>query len=77
VNLSVRYERIRVVFTERERGTSTHESEHEAMAEPAEGRSICVFRFIAPQGGWRLVYHRVSLDDPDQRARCQGAVRSA
>jgi hypothetical protein len=66
-----------VVFAGRERGTSTYEREHEAMAEPAEGRSICIFRFIATQGGWRLVYHHVSLDDPDQLARFQRAVRSA
>ena len=48
-----------VVFTERERGTYTHDSEHEAKSEVSEGRTICVFRFIAQQGGWRLVYHRV------------------
>jgi SnoaL-like protein len=50
-----------VVFTERERGTITHDndSEHEATSEVSEGRTICVFRFIAAQGGWRLVYHRV------------------
>jgi ketosteroid isomerase-like protein len=48
-----------VVFTERERGTYTRGSEHEAKSEVSEGRTICVFRFIAQQGGWRLVYHRV------------------
>ncbi len=50
-----------VVFTERERGTYTRasDSEHEATSDVSEGRTICVFRFIAAQGGWRLVYHRV------------------
>jgi ketosteroid isomerase-like protein len=66
-----------VVFTARERGTSTHESEPEAMTEHAEGRSICIFRSIATYGGWRLVYHHVSLDDPDQLVRFRRAVRSA
>ncbi len=40
-------------------------------------RSICIFRFIAAQGGWRQVYHHVSLDDADQLARYQRAVRGA
>ncbi len=66
-----------VVFTGRERGTYTHDSEHEAMSELSEGHSICIFRFISEQGGWRQVYHHVSLDDPDQLARYQRAVRSA
>jgi ketosteroid isomerase-like protein len=66
-----------VVFTERERGTYTHEGAPEARSDLAEGRSICIFRFIAPQGGWRLVYHHVSLDDPDALARYQSAVRRA
>lgn len=66
-----------VVFTGHERGTYTHDSEHEAMTELAEGRSICIFRFIAEQGGWRQVYHHVSLDDADQLARYQRAVRGA
>jgi ketosteroid isomerase-like protein len=47
------------VFTERERGSHTSGSEREAQPEVSEGRTICVFRFIAAQGGWRLVYHRV------------------
>src|SRR5271165_2644352 len=34
-----------IVFTEREHGTYTHESEHEATSEALEGRSICIFRF--------------------------------
>ncbi|MGZ3679524.1 MAG: YybH family protein, partial [Ktedonobacterales bacterium] len=65
-----------VVFTERERGTYTRDSEHDAMSE-LSGSSICIFRFIAEQGGWRLVYHHVSLDDSDQLARYQRAVRGA
>lgn len=53
-----------VVFTERERATTTHDSDgaHEAtsrVSDVSEGRTLCVFRFIAAQGGWRLVYHRV------------------
>ena len=50
-----------VVFTQRERATSTHanDSNHEATSEGFEGRTLCVFRFLAQQGGWRLVYHRV------------------
>ena len=64
-----------VVFTGRERGTYTHDSEHDVMSELPEIRSICVFRFIAEQGGWRQVYHHVSLDDADQLARYQRAVR--
>jgi hypothetical protein len=66
-----------VVFTGRERGTYTHDSEHEAMSELPAIRSICIFRFIAEQGGWRQVYHHVSLDDADQLARYQRAVRGA
>lgn len=70
-----------VVFTGREHGSytgaSTPDSEHEAMAELADVRSICVFRFIAAQGGWRQVYHSVSIDDADQLARYQHAVRGA
>ena len=62
-----------VVFTEREHATYTPDSEHDAMSKVAEGRSICVFRFIAEQGGWRLVYHHVSLEDADQLARFQRA----
>jgi hypothetical protein len=68
-----------VVFAGRERGTYTRDGEHEALSELPEIRttSICVFRFIAEQGGWRQVYHHVSLDDPDQLARFQRAVRGA
>ena len=66
-----------VVFTGSEHGTYTHDSEHEAMSELPEIRSICIFRFIAAQGGWRQVYHHVSLDDADQLARYQRAVRGA
>ena len=68
-----------VVFAGRERGTYTHDSEHEAMSELPEMRTtcICIFRLIATQGGWRQVYHHVALDDPDQLARFQRAVCSA
>jgi hypothetical protein len=73
-----------VVFTGREHGTyttdtreSAHPVEHEAMSALPAIRSICIFRFIAAQGGWRQVYHHVSLDDPDQLARYQRAVRGA
>ncbi len=66
-----------VVFTGRERGTYTPDGEHEAMSELSEVRSICVFRFISEQGGWRQVYHHVSLADADQLARYQRAVRGA
>jgi hypothetical protein len=66
-----------VVFTGREHGTYTSDSERTPMSDLAEGRSICIFRLIAEQGGWRQVYHHVSLDDPDQLARYQRAVRGA
>ena len=68
-----------VVFAGRERGTYTRDSEHDASPERPEIRTscICVFRFIAEQGGWRQVYHHVSLDDPDQLAQFQRAVRGA
>jgi hypothetical protein len=64
-----------VVFTGREHGAYTPESERDAMSELTEVRSICIFRFIAEQGGWRQVYHHVSLADPDQLARLQRAAR--
>ena len=70
-----------VVFTGRERGTYTRADtpggEHGAPSELSEGRSICIFRFIAEQGGWRQVYHHVSPEDADQLARFQRAVRGA
>jgi hypothetical protein len=66
-----------VVFIGRERGAYTRDSEREAMTELPDIRSICVFRFIAEQGGWRQVYHSVSFDDADQLARYQLAVRGA
>jgi hypothetical protein len=65
-----------VVFTGREHGAYTSGSEQEVVADRAEVRSICVFRFIPQQGGWRLVYHLVSMDDADELARLQRAVRS-
>jgi SnoaL-like domain len=68
-----------VVFAGRERGAYTHDGEHEARSELPEIRTtcICVFRFVTTQGGWRQVYHHVALDDPDQLARFQRAVRGA
>jgi len=71
-----------VVFAGREHSTYTRDSytrdsEHDAMVELPEIRSICVFRFIAEQGGWRQVYHHVSLDDAHQLAQYQRAVRGA
>lgn len=72
-----------VVFTGREYGTYTgtdtraSDSEHQATPELPDVRSICIFRFIAAQGGWRQVYHSVSVDDADQLARFQHAVRGA
>lgn len=72
-----------VVFTGRERGTHSHASEqgseqgseHEATSGLSEVRSACTFRFIPTQGGWRQVYHHVSLSDPDQLAQLQRAAR--
>lgn len=70
-----------VVFAGRERGTYTSDGNgaREALSERPEVRTtcICVFRFIPAQGGWRQVYHQVSLDDADQLVRFQGAVRGA
>jgi SnoaL-like domain len=66
-----------VVFTGREHGAYSQGSEQEATADLADVRSICIFRFIPEQGGWRQVYHHVSLPDPEQLARFQHAVRGA
>jgi len=66
-----------VVFTGSEHGSYTRDGERDAMSELAEVRSICIFRYIATQGGWRQVYHHVSLDDTDQLAQYQRAVRGA
>lgn len=66
-----------VVFTGREHGaytTDTPEGEREVTSGLSEVRSICIFRFVTAQGGWRQVYHHVSLSDPDQLARYQLAV---
>ena len=63
-----------VVFTERERGISTTNGEHAAPTE-LSGRTVCVFRFITSQGGWRLIYHRVSLDDRSDIAKAQSGMR--
>src|SRR5215472_4928932 len=43
-----------VVFTGREHGAYTLERERDANSELTEVRAICIFRFIAEQGGWRL-----------------------
>ena len=66
-----------VIFTGRERGTYTPDSTPEALSGLSEIRSICIFRFIATQGGWRQVYHHVALDDPEALARYQRAARRA
>jgi hypothetical protein len=66
-----------VVFAGRERGTYTHDSAPEALSDLPAIRSIGIVRFIAPRGGWRLVYHHVSLADPDGLARYQRAARRA
>ena len=68
-----------VVFTGRERGTYTPDGERKPVSELPEIRTtcICVFRFVTTQGGWRQVYHHVSIDDADQLARYQRAVRGA
>ena len=63
-----------VVFTGREHGAYTSDSDHQATDELPDVRSICIFRYIAAQGGWRQVYHSVSIDDADQLARYQRAV---
>jgi ketosteroid isomerase-like protein len=64
-----------VVFTMRERATVRQHSEHDGMTDRLEGRTSCIFRFIASQGGWRLIYHQVSLSDPETLARIQRGVR--
>ncbi len=66
-----------VVFAGREHGAYARDSEREAMTELPAIRSICVFRFIATQGGWRQVYHHIALDDAEQLARYQRAVRGS
>jgi ketosteroid isomerase-like protein len=58
------------IFTMRERGTAAHCGN----TEPAEGRTLCIFRFLESQGGWRLIYHQVSLTDPETFARLRGEV---
>jgi hypothetical protein len=63
------------VFTERERGTDTPHGEQRGTSELVEGRTSCIFRFMASQGGWRLIYHQVSLSDPSGLARLQRSVR--
>ena len=63
-----------VVFTMRERGTIRQHGEHNEMTDLIEGRTTCIFRFIRSQGGWRLIYHQVSLSDPGSFARLQRAA---
>ena len=65
-----------VVFTMRERGTVRQPGGNNEMTDVVEGRTSCVFRFIGSQGGWRLIYHQVSLSDPDSLARLQRAMRA-
>ena len=64
------------VFTMRERATLGQNGEHDGTSDPLEGRTSCVFRFITSQGGWRLIYHQVSLSDPDSLGRLQRGVRA-
>lgn len=66
-----------VVFTGREHGEYAHESEGETVSERPDVRTrcICIFRFIPEQGGWRQVYHHVSVDDAEALARFQRAAR--
>jgi ketosteroid isomerase-like protein len=64
------------VFTMRERGTIKQQDENGGVTEPVEGRTSCVFRYIETQGGWRLIYHQVSLSSPGGVAQLQGAVRA-
>jgi hypothetical protein len=72
-----------VVFTGREHGAYTRESdresdrESEAMTDISDFHSLLVFRYFAAQGGWRLVYHSVWLNDAEQLARFQRSVRGA
>ncbi len=66
-----------VVFAGSERGAYASDSEQGATSDLSEVRSICIFRFIPKQGGWRQVYHHVSLNDPDQLAQYQRVVRGA
>jgi hypothetical protein len=70
-----------VVFTGQERGTYTHDGGGDTPPESARPEirttCMCIFRFIADQGGWRQVYHHVSLEDADQLAQFQRAVRGA
>ncbi len=66
-----------VVFTGRETGSYTRGDESDAMTNLPNVDSICVFRYIAEQGGWRQVYHHVALNDAEQLAQYQRAVRGA
>ena len=66
-----------VVFTGSEHGAYTSGSEHDATSDLSDVRSICTFRFIAAQGGWRQVYHHVSIGNAEQLARYQSAVRGS
>jgi hypothetical protein len=68
-----------VVFTGRERGSYTRASAPAEAPQPPEVRTtcVCVFRFIARQGGWRQVYHHVAIGEAEQLAQFQKAVRGA
>lgn len=67
-----------VVFTGREHGEYAHDSAGATVSERPDVRTrcICIFRFIPEQGGWRQVYHHVSVDDAEELARFQRAARS-
>jgi ketosteroid isomerase-like protein len=60
-----------LVFAGREVGSY----EQSGVSEPLAIRTSRIFRFLPAQGGWRQIHHHGSLDDPDQLARYQRAVR--
>ncbi len=60
-----------VVFAGREVGSY----EQLGVSEPLAIRTTRIFRFLPAQGGWRQIHHHGSLDDPEQLARYQRAVR--
>jgi hypothetical protein len=62
------------VFTERERATSTQNRDGNTVTEELSGRSICIFRYRIELGGWRLIYHQISLDAQDRATQLQRDV---
>lgn len=55
------------VFTEREHGTQSRNSELDEVQQELDGRSIWIFRFTAGIG-WRLIYQEVTRYDQDRVA---------